>query len=289
MYLEHFGLREKPFTLLPDPGFLLLTRQHDMALTLLEYGLSSDALISVLTGEVGSGKTTVVRYLLERMPGEITVGLVNVTPDASTNLLQWVAVALDVPTAGLDAASAHRALTDFAIAQYAQGRRVLLVLDEAQNLGKQRLEELRLLTNLNTDKHLVLQLLLVGQPELRNVLADPALRQFVQRVSVDYHLSPINALEAVQYVRHRLEVAGGRGDLISEQAVAVAHESSRGVPRLINQLCDLALVYGFADASDGVDRSLMEQVVRDRTASGLFPGGCLAESAPGPVAEQRLL
>jgi type II secretory pathway predicted ATPase ExeA len=288
MYLAHFGLRERPFTLLPDPAFLLLTRQHDMALTLLEYGLSSDAMIAVLTGDVGSGKTTVVRYLLERMPDAIIVGLVNATPDPGTSLLHWVAVALGVPTASLDSAATYRALTDFVIAHYAHGRRVLLVLDEAQNLDNQQLEQLRLLTNLNADKDLVLQLLLVGQPELRDSLADPALRQFLQRVSVDYHLSPLDCAETLQYVRHRLEVAGGRGDIISEQAVTVAHESSQGVPRLINQLCDLALVYGFAESRTGVDRLLMEQVVRDRLAGGLFPGLQLPEGGSAPGAEERL-
>lgn len=276
MYLDHFGLQRKPFTLLPDPGFLLLTRQHDMALRLLEYGLASDAMISVLTGEVGSGKTTLVRCLLDKTQDNVAVGLVNVTPDVSASLLQWVAAALDLTLSAADPVTAQRAITDFIVSQYARGRRVLLVIDEAQNLGLQRLEELRLLTNLNVDQHLVLQMLLVGQPELRDMLRQPALRQFLQRVSIDYHLAPLDASESRTYVRHRLEVAGGRSDLIDEEAITLAHTASGGVPRLINQLCDLALLYSFADARDRVDGGLMRQVLRDREAGGLFPGRAVA-------------
>lgn len=276
MYLDHFGLQRKPFTLLPDPGFLLLTRQHDMALRLLEYGLASDAMISVLTGEVGSGKTTLVRCLLDKTQDNVAVGLVNVTPDVSASLLQWVAAALDLTLSAADPVTAQRAITDFIVSQYARGRRVLLVIDEAQNLGLQRLEELRLLTNLNVDQHLVLQMLLVGQPELRDMLRQPALRQFLQRVSIDYHLAPLDASESRTYVRHRLEVAGGRSDLIDEEAITLAHAASGGVPRLINQLCDLALLYSFADARDRVDGRLMRQVLLDREAGGLFPGRAVA-------------
>jgi type II secretory pathway predicted ATPase ExeA len=271
MYLEHFGLQRKPFMLPPDPGFLLLTRQHDMALRLMEYGLASDAMISVLTGEVGSGKTTLVRCLLDKTQDNVAVGLVNVTPDASASLLHWVAAALDLTLGAADTVTAQRAITEFIVSQYARGRRVLLVIDEAQNLGLQRLEELRLLTNLNVDQHLVLQMLLVGQPELRDMLRQPALRQFLQRVSIACHLAPLDESESRTYVRHRLEVAGGRGDLIDDEAVTLAYTASGGVPRLINQLCDLALLYSFADARDHVDGRLMRQVLRDREAGGLFP------------------
>lgn len=272
MYRAFYGLRERPFSLVPDPDFLLLTRQHSMALTMLEYGLASEAMITVLTGEVGSGKTTMVRHLLNRLPNHVAVGLVNVTPDQSSSLLHWIAAALDVAVDDADPVGAFRALTGHIIEHYAAGRRLLLILDEAQNLSLPRLEEVRLLTNMNADKHLVIQLLLVGQPELREKLSCSALRQFVQRVSIDYHILPLNAEETQAYVRHRVVTAGGAANLIEPEAIAVAHVAAGGVPRLINQLCDMALVYGFADQRPVIDRSIMEQVIADRVSGGLFPG-----------------
>jgi type II secretory pathway predicted ATPase ExeA/2-polyprenyl-3-methyl-5-hydroxy-6-metoxy-1,4-benzoquinol methylase len=266
VYLEHFSLRERPFSILPDPGFLLLTRQHGHAATMLEYGLASEAMIGVLTGEVGSGKTTMVRRLLEQLPPAVTVGLVNAVPGDSVHLLRWINAALGLAVDD-DAVRARSTFEDFVIAEYAAGRRVLLILDEAQNLGLERLEELRLLTNLNADKDLVLQLLLVGQPELREMLASPSLRQFAQRVSIDFHLRPLAPEETEQYIRHRLAVAGGSEDLFQPAAAKIAHEAARGVPRLINQLCDMALVYGFAERRAAIDESIMRQVVRDRAAA----------------------
>jgi type II secretory pathway predicted ATPase ExeA/2-polyprenyl-3-methyl-5-hydroxy-6-metoxy-1,4-benzoquinol methylase len=277
VYLEHFGLRERPFSILPDPGFLLLTQQHGHAATMLEYGLTSEAMIGVLTGEVGSGKTTMVRHLLAQLPADVTVGLVNAVPDDSVHLLRWVNAALGVACEG-DAVQARQAFEDFLIAEYAAGRRVLLILDEAQNLGIQRLEELRLLTNINADKHLVLQLLLVGQPELREMLASPSLRQFAQRVGIDFHLRPLDGGEALQYVQHRIAVAGGAAELFQPGAVQVAHVAAAGVPRLINQLCDMALVYAFADRHDTIDETIMRQVVRERAAT---VASAAARNGPG--------
>lgn len=278
MYLEHYGLRERPFSILPDPGFLLLTRQHGHAATMLEYGLASEAMIGVLTGEVGSGKTTMIRHLLEQRPAGVTVGLVNAVPDDAVDLQRWVNAALGLEASG-DAVQARQAFDDFVIAEYAAGRRVLLILDEAQNLGVARLEQLRLLTNINADKHLVLQLLLVGQPELREMLASPTLRQFTQRIGIDFHLRPLEAEESQQYVRHRVAVAGGRDGLFEAGAVRVAHVAAGGVPRLLNQLCERALVYGYADRRETIDEATMQQVLRDR--EGAVP----AAPAVAPVIE----
>lgn len=287
MYERHFGLRERPFSLLPDPGFMLLTRQHGLAMTMLEYGLESAAMISVLTGEVGSGKTTLVRHLLSRMTGALTVGLVNVTPDGSSDLLQWVALSLGLAAGPVGPAAIHQLLAQRLVDEHRAGRRVLIILDEAQNLSPMRLEELRLLTNLNVERRLVLQLLLVGQPELRDALRAPGLRQFVQRISVDYHLGPLDDQDAQAYVRHRLATAGGVEALIEEAAVAEAQAASGGIPRLINQLCAMALVYAYASGAACVDRSTMLRVIRDRLEGGLFPvtaaAGARREYVPAPL------
>jgi general secretion pathway protein A len=272
MYESFYGLRERPFALTPDPAFLCLTRQHAMALTLLEYGLASHAGFCLVTGNVGSGKTTLIRHWLNRLDAADTVvGLITNTNRGFGKLLQWVCLAFGLEHRGLDDAALYETFVDFLVRQYALGKRVTLIVDEAQNLDAPQLEELRVLSNINADKHLVLQTFLVGQPELRETLRRPELRQFAQRISVEYHIGGLSIAEAHHYVRHRLQVAGGRVDLIQDDAVDVAHLGSAGVPRLINQLCDSALVYGFSDQLPQVGVETMLQVIRDRQRGGLWP------------------
>ena len=271
MYESFYGLREKPFALTPDPQFLYFTRQHLMALNLLEYGLGERAGFILITGEVGSGKTTLIRHLIQRLDHDLTVGLISNTSPTFGELLQWVLLAFGLDHKGKDSVDLHQAFTDFLIREYAAGRRVLLIVDEAQNLEMRRLEELRVLSNINAGKDLLLQMVLVGQPELRELLRSPALRQLAQRIAVDYHLDVLGPEEAHAYVRHRLTVAGGSPDLIDDAAIEFAHGRTGGVPRLMNSLCDTALVYGFAEQRPRIDAELMAQVVRDRLAGGILP------------------
>ena len=273
MYEKFYELREKPFALTPDPEFLYFGLHHRRALLQLEYGLANQAAFLLVTGEVGAGKTTLIRYLLGRVDAGLTVGLISHTARDTGRLLPWVCSAFGIEVGGRDDVTLHNAFIDFAIAEYASARRLVLIVDEAQNLGQARLEELRVLSNINVDKHLVLQTILVGQPELRDLMRAPQLRQFAQRIGADYHIGALSEAETVHYVRHRLRVAGcPRLDLFRTAAMRLAHASSGGVPRLINQLCDTALVYGYAEQRPRIDAQLMQDAIEDRIAGGIFPG-----------------
>jgi general secretion pathway protein A len=264
VYERHFGLTTKPFAMTPDPAFLYPSRQHAMAMTMLEYGLESQAAFSLLTGDIGSGKTTLVRTLLRRLGEQVAVGLVSNTHTRFHSIHRWALSALGVqPSADSDVA-VYEALIDCCIREYGKGRRTLLIFDEAQNLSVEALEELRLLSNVNSEKDLVLQVLLVGQPELRTTLSRPELRQFSQRVSVDYQLRPLNRSETHAYILHRLKVVGRETPLFSREAIEFIFARTNGVPRLVNLLCDYALVYAFAEGQATVELELIAQTVRDR-------------------------
>lgn len=241
------------------------------ALNMLEYGLRSQAGITVINGEVGSGKTTLVRRILQEIDQEITVGLISNAHNAFGDLLQWVLNAFEIDANAADKASRYQAFVDFLVSEYSENRRTVLIIDEAQNLDMQTLEELRLLSNINVDKYLLLQLILVGQPELLDMMQRPELRQLAQRVSVDYQLKPLKYKETLEYIRHRLGVAGGAPDLFDKYAMAVIYYYSQGIPRLINTLCDFALVYGYAEEIKTVDMSLVLDVIRDKLQGGIFP------------------
>jgi general secretion pathway protein A len=271
VYEIFYGLREKPFSLTPDPHFLYLARHHVMALTMLEYGVTQQAGFILITGEVGSGKTTLIRHLLGRLDKEFTVGLISNTHQNFGALLQWIALAFGIEFQGKQNVELYQALIGFLIDQYGKGQRVVLIVDEAQNLSARTLEELRVLSNINADRHLVLQIVLVGQPELRDKFRRPDLRQFAQRISVDYHLRVLEREETHAYVQHRLTVAGAREKTFEPEAIELVHARTGGVPRLINSLCDTALVYGFAERRRIIDAELMAQVAQDRVANGIMP------------------
>jgi type II secretory pathway predicted ATPase ExeA len=263
MYLRHFGFTVKPFAMTPDPAFLYASRRHAMALTMLEYSLESQAPFAVLTGVIGSGKTTLVRKLLQQLSDQVKVGLVTHTHSRFQSVHGWVLSALGITPKDTSDVGLYEALQRSLIHQYANGGRTLLIIDEAQNLSIEILEELRLLSNINSEKDLLLQILLVGQPELRIKLSRPELRQFAQRVSVFFDLKRLEREETHEYVRHRLEVASGDPALFRPEAIDLIHAHARGVPRLVNLMCDFALVYGFADRRTEIDAELIAQVVRD--------------------------
>src|SRR3984957_19862842 len=273
MYEQFFNFKSRPFALNPDPAFLYPSRQHAAALTMLEYGIEAQAFFCLLTGDIGSGKTTVVRQLIRMLDDRFAVGLVSNTHERFRSIVPWALSALGlVPAHDTDIAQ-YEALTEFVIRAYGKGRRTLLIFDEAQNLSVKVLEELRLLSNLNSEKDIALQILLVGQPELRTKLERPELRQFAQRVSVDFHLECLTLAEARAYIQHRLGIAGGDPSLFQPEAVAFIHARAGGIPRLMNQLCDLALVYAFAEQSRSIDEPLVRLVLQERNrgrAMGVF-------------------
>ncbi|HYQ70329.1 MAG TPA: AAA family ATPase, partial [Gammaproteobacteria bacterium] len=271
MYEAFYNLGEKPFTLLPDPGFLYLSTRHRMALTMLEYGLMNQAGFTVISGDIGAGKTTLIRHLLNNMDREHTVGLISNTHRSFGELLQWILLAFNLEHRNMDKVEMYQRFVDFIIDEYAHNRRTVLIIDEAQNMEAETLEELRMLSNINADKDQALQVILVGQRELRETLRRPDLVQFAQRISVDYHLEPLSDTDTAGYIRHRLEVAGGSPDIFTPAACKAVFHFTNGVPRLINLLCDTALVYGYAEQKPRIDARLVADVAREKQQGGIFP------------------
>ncbi|HEY0748456.1 MAG TPA: AAA family ATPase [Steroidobacteraceae bacterium] len=289
MYLRHFNFARKPFAMNPDPSFLYASQQHAAALTMLEYAVESQASFCLLTGEIGSGKTTVIRRLLRSLGESVTVGLVSNTHDRFQSIHPWALSALGIVPRDASEIGKYEALIDFFIREYGAGRRTLLIFDEAQNLSVRTLEELRLLSNVNSEEDVALQIVLVGQPELRLKLARPKLKQFAQRVTVDFHLDALTLADADAYIRHRLTTAGGDGALFQREAIEFIHQFSGGIPRVMNQLCDLSLVYAFADRYRQVDGAVVLKVLQDRAVTAPPPGDSLlpAEKASGAVWSQE--
>jgi len=271
LYNEHFGLAERPFTLLPDPEFIYWAAPHSKAYTMLEYGIATHAPITMITGEVGSGKTTLLRKLLNDLPMDLSVGLVSNAQGDRGELLHWVLMAL-----GQDADPTHgyvqlfRQFQNFLISEYAAGRRTVLIFDEAQNLSPVALEELRMFSNINADKDELLQLILVGQPELRALVRRPELRQFAQRIAAEFHLRALTAEETDAYILHRLHHAGAQREIFAPEARGLIHRAAQGVPRLVNQLCDYALVYAYAEDRTEVCADTVREVLTDRRQYGVF-------------------
>jgi len=270
MYEAFYGLREKPFSIQPDPDFLYMGKRHSLAFTMLQYGIQNRAGFSVICGEIGCGKTTLIRHLLNTLGENLTVGLVYNTHQDIADLLEWIMLAFGQPYEGMSPVARYDAFQRFLISEYAAGRRVVLIVDEAQNLNAGALESLRMLSNINADKDQLLQVILVGQPQLRDLLKRPELAQFSQRVGVDFFIPPLGEEEVVRYVRHRLHVAGRDAPLFTGEALARIAQATRGIPRSINILCDMALVYGFGGDVQTIDAALIDEVLADRRDFGVL-------------------
>ena len=262
MYLRYYGLTEPPFSITPDPRFVHLSERHRDALAHLLFGIDKGGGggFVQLTGEVGTGKTTLSRLLLEQLPEHARIALVLNPKQNAIELLETICEELRIDITGKrgSAKGLIDALNAFLLAAYAQGLRVVVLIDEAQNLPADTLEQVRLLTNLETDTQKLLQILLLGQPELRSLLGKPELRQLAQRITARYHLAPLDAKETDAYLRHRWRVAGGTRFPFDSKAVARLHARSGGVPRLLNVISERALLAGYARDAVGIDAKLID-------------------------------
>lgn len=271
MYKEFFRFTKKPFSLSPDPAFLYLSKRHAMAAMMLDYGLLNLAGFTLITGDIGSGKTTLLRHLLAQKNTEYTIGLINYTHRSLGNLLQWVSSAYSLPLKGKTEVELYDEFVAFAIAEYAAGRRLVLIVDEAQNLSIEQLEELRLLSNINADDDQLLQVVIVGQPQLRVMLKNERLEQFAQRILVDHHILALDAHDVGEYIEHRLRIAGADRMVFDPRTFPIIAASTKGIPRLINNVCETALVCAFAEKHPMVTVDIINDVISDRLASGILP------------------
>jgi type II secretory pathway predicted ATPase ExeA len=244
--------------------YQILNSCFSVALNLLELGILNQSGFCVISGEIGAGKTTLVRELLNRLDERVRVGLISNTNSTFSDLLGWILAAYELESESNVAVSRYRRFTDFVIEQYASGKHTLLIIDEAQNLSLSALEQLRMLSNINSEKDLVLQIILIGQNELRTKLQQPELEQFAQRIAIDYHLEALDQEETAEYIRHRAIKSGGSQQLFDDAACRLVYQYSDGIPRLINRICDLSLVYGFTESKKIIDADLIEAVTEDQ-------------------------
>jgi putative secretion ATPase (PEP-CTERM system associated) len=264
MYESFFNLHKKPFDLLPNSEFLYMSRSHKRAITYLDYGIREHTGFILLTGEIGSGKTTIIRNLIRKQPERVVLSKVFNTQVDNDQLLALINDDFNLPVQGKDKIALLRDLNDFLIEQYTLGNKPTLIIDEAQNLSSEILEEIRMLSNLETDDAKLLQIILVGQPELRKTLSLPGLLQLRQRISINCHIKPLTVEEVREYILHRLEIAGNREAVsFSGPALDTIFKCSRGIPRLINIICDFLMLSAFAEETTEIDDEMVRDIIGD--------------------------
>jgi putative secretion ATPase (PEP-CTERM system associated) len=264
MYRSYYSLTLKPFELLPDPRFIYFSTSYKKALTYLDYGIRERSGFILLTGEVGSGKTTLIRDLLSKHYEHVVLSKIFNTCVTSEQLLAMINDDFGLQTQGKDKITLIRDLNAFLVDQYSHGNQPILIIDEAQNLDAPLLEEVRMLSNLETADSKLLQIILVGQPEMRKTLAAPGLRQLRQRININCHLKALSREEVEEYILHRLEVAGNASAVVfSYDSLDIIFRYSRGIPRLINIICDFLMLSAFADGTKAISIDMVREVVGD--------------------------
>ena len=264
MYESFFHLTGKPFELLPDPDFLYLSPVHRKAITYLDYGIRERAGFILLTGEVGSGKTTIIKNIIKSLDSNVNTSKIFNTSVTAHQLLSLINDDFGLEIAGKDKIALFKDLYDFLIRQFMASRHCLLLIDEAQNLSPDCLEEVRMLSNLETDNSKLLQIILVGQPELRKILSATDMRQLRQRISINCHITPLDREQTEAYILHRLERAGNRSAVtITDDSFDIIQQHTRGVPRLINIMCDFLLLSAFVDESTSISGEMVREIAAD--------------------------
>jgi len=264
VYLEFYGLTLPPFDITPNPRFLFLTDKHREALNHLLYGIRERKGFVQLTGEVGAGKTTLCRAMLEQLDGHFSTALILNPVMSADELMKAIAIEFGLDVKGRDRLETVATINNFLLKQVGQRKDSVLIIDEAQDLTDELLEQVRLLSNLETDDRKLLQIVLLGQPELRDRLNNPRLRQLRQRITVRYHLPPLNRFEVSRYIQHRLEVSGAKGaPYFTRPALWRVHNYSGGIPRLVNAVCDKALLAGYVQQTDCIDWRMIGLAIRE--------------------------
>lgn len=283
MYEAFYELRKRPFHTAPDPQFLFWSEEHVLGYTMLHYGIMMRAQITVVTGEIGSGKTTLIRQLLRDIPEDIEVGLVSNMQQGRGELLQWIMLALDQEPGDAPYIELFQRFQNYLIDRYATGKRVVIIIDEAQNLSVEAIEELRMLSNINSDENELLQLIVVGQPQLRELLRRPELEQFAQRMTADFHISRMSASDVRKYIHHRLSVAGAQWRIFPDRTCDLICAASRGIPRLVNVLCDMCLVVGFSDERKVIEEPLLRETITAMRSRGVYEQFVMPPEEPTPL------
>lgn len=276
MYASYFGMKENPFNLTPDPRYFYLSPQHQEALNCLVYGINEKKGFMVITGGIGNGKTTLCRSLLARLDGSMESALIFNSALSDLELLQTINQEFGVPMKRGRQTKKRclDALNVFLLKNFALGKQALLLIDEAQNLSRNVLEQIRMLSNLETDREKLLQIILMGQPELHDTLSLPSLRQLNERITVRYDLKPLDCINVQKYIEYRLDLAGFReGVLFSPAAYNLIYHASRGNPRRINVLCDRALLVAYAEDCRSIDRKIVKKAMKDLGEAYFSPMG----------------
>jgi len=269
MYENFYNLKEKPFQIVPNPNYLYMSSSHENALTYLEYGLMENVGFILLTGKVGTGKTTLVRHIMDQFESQKDIAVIFNTNVSADELICLILQSFDLEPEPGNKTKNIEIFYRFLIEQYAQNKSALLIIDEAQNLSDEALEEVRMLSNLQSDDQSLIQIMLVGQPELKNRLKKPGHSPFAQRIAVNFFLSGLTDTETASYITYRLEKAGGNPNIFTSKAIDAIFHASNGIPRTINLICDTALVYGFGYEFDTIDFPVIEQVIKDKGGMGL--------------------
>ena len=281
MYESYFKLRGKPFQLNPDPAFFFASRGHRRAMAYLEYGLHQNEGFIVITGEIGAGKTTLLRNLLEQLDPDKVVAATLVSTQVDENeILRMVASAFGVPCRSLDKAGLLLALETFFVSLAASGKRALLIVDEAQNLSPEAVEELRMLSNFQLEDHALVQSFLVGQPEFRDIMQGPQMQQLRQRVIASYHLGPLDSQETQAYIEHRLKHVGWQDDPVFSPGVSgIIYSHSGGIPRRINTLCDRLMLAAFLGERHTIGEADVREIVAELKEEFAAPEGARTTAA----------